>query len=307
MARFEARCRRRSPGFVCSSSKVVYDLFMSNVDAKGFQPLEFLLAKLDDLQSEWNYLANSGQGKLVVRAKKVNGKRTRFDRTQSALLLGYCAHIMQLAISVRLLLAEGHAVQSIPLVRLIYETSLTQNWVYISGPDAPRAIANEYGRSRKNLQTTMKESNVPYLVENADSLAGLDYEALETTSQEQARFVYRMIDDFKRGNDLYSYYRMLSEYCHPSVTVADLYLSSPEPGDGNGMPIFSSTPSDFPSNQLAYFTLFSACRAVYALTTTLTDHRAKNSIRLIARECDVVLDMVPSDEPVKRRQKAKQK
>lgn len=280
---------------------------MHSVDAKGFQQLQFLLAKLDDLQTEWNYLASSGQGKLVVRAKKVNGKRTRFDRTQSALLLGYCAHIMQLSMSIRLLLGEGHVVQSIPLVRMAYETSLTQNWVYISGPDAPRAIANEYGRSRKNLQTTMKESGVPHLVKNADTLAGLDHETLDTTSQEQARFVNRMINDFRQGKDLYSYYRMLSEYCHPSVTVADLYLSSPEHGEGNGMPIFSSTPSDFPSNQLAYFTLFSACRAVYALTTTLTDHRAKNSIRHIARECDVVLDMIPSDEPIRRRQKAKQK
>lgn len=278
----------------------------STIDA-SVHSTDFLLSKLDELIDEWDQIASSGEGRLVVRAKKVNGKRISFDRAQSALLLGYCAHVMQLSRSIRLLLTEAHVVQSIPLVRLAYECALKQNWVYLTGEEAPRAISNQYGRSRKTLQKTMKDSEILYLIEAADTLAGLDHEEFETTSREQAKNFERMVEDFDGGNDLYTYYRMLSEYCHPSVTVADLYLTSTEPDEGNGMPIFSSTPSGFPSKLLAYFAVFSACRALYAFTTTMKEHKAKNPIRRIANECEVTLEMKLSDEPMKRRLKAKRK
>ncbi|MGO2861385.1 MAG: DUF5677 domain-containing protein [Brevibacterium sp.] len=280
---------------------------MTSTKGAGANSTDFLLSKLDELLDEWDRIASSGEGRLVVRAKKVNRKRIAFDRAQSALLLGYCAHVMQLSRSMRLLLTEGHIVQSIPLVRLAYECALKQNWVYLTGEEAPRAISNQYGHSRKTLQKTMKDSEIPYLIDAADTLAGLDQEEFETTSKEQAKNFERMVEDFDGGNDLYTYYRMLSEYCHSSVTVADLYLTSPDHDDSNGMPVFSSTPSDFPSKLIAYFAVFSACRALYAFTTTMKEHRAKNPIRRIAKECEVTLDMKLSDKPVKRRQKAKQK
>lgn len=292
--------RRKCSGFL-------YDHFMINATGAGVRSADFLLAKLDELISEWDQIANSGDGRLIVRAKKVKRKRLAFDRAQSALLLGYCAHVMQLSRSIRLLLSEGHIVQSIPLVRLSYECALKQNWVYLTGEEAPQAISNQYGRSRKTLQKTMKDSGIPYLVEASDTIAGLDQEEFETTSKEQAKNFERMVEDFDGGNDLYTYYRMLSEYCHPSVTVADLYLTRAEHDEDNGMPIFSSTPSEFPSKLVAYFAVFSACRALYAFTTTMKDHKAKNPIRRIAKECEVTLDMKLSAEPIKRRQKAKLK
>lgn len=278
----------------------------STADA-GVHCTEFLLAKLDELIHEWDQIACSGEGRLVVRAKKVNGKRIAFDRAQSALLLGYCAHVMQLSRSIRLLLTAGHVVQAMPLVRMAYECALKQNWVYLTGEDAPRAISNLYGRGRKSMRLTMRESKIPYLIEASDTIAGTDQAEVETNSFEQAKNFERMVEDFDGGNDLYTYYRMLSEYSHPSVTVADLYLTSPDPYESNGMPIFSSTPSEFPSKLIAYFAVFSACRALYAFTTTMKEHEAKNPIRRIAKECEVTLDMKLSDKPVKRRQKAKRK
>lgn len=287
--------------------RFAYDHFMTSTTGSGVHSTDFLLAKLNELIGEWDHIASSDEGRLVVRSKKVNRKRIPFDRAQSALLLGYCAHVMQLSRSTHLLLTEGHIVQSMPLVRLAYECALKQNWVYLPGEEAPRAISNQYGRGRKSMQKTMRESKIPYLIEASDTIAGIDQEEVETTSFEQAKNFERMVEDFDGGNDLYTYYRMLSEYCHPSVTVADLYLTSDDPDESNGMPIFSSTPSDFPSKLIAYFAVFSACRALYAFTTTMKEHEAKNPIRRIAKECEVTLDMKLSDKPVKRRQKAKQK
>ena len=66
-----------------------------------------------------------------------------------------------------------------------------------------------------------------------------------------ARFEARVTPPFSR-------FRMLQ-----ITVVYDLFISNvnangstPEQGEEDGMPIFGSIPSDFPSIQLAHFTLF---------------------------------------------------
>lgn len=262
---------------------------MNTTHSAGAHSTEYLLSRIDDLNLEWDRLVNNDDGTVRVRSGKVNGKREQFDVTVSALLIGYCAHVMQLSQSIRLLLEHGHIVQAIPLVRFAYETSLKQNWVYATGSDAPRAISNQYGNSRTALSDTMRKSGVRVLTEAADSIAGLGVDKLPTTSLEQASKVFKMVEDFHNGEDLYAYYRMLSEYSHPSVTVADLYLHKDD--RGNPLPGFSSSPSEFPSDYLAYFTVVSCCRAMWAFATTMSDHKAKNPVRRIAKDCEVGLKM----------------
>lgn len=239
-----------------------------------------------------------------LRLPKRDRKARRIQPARTALLFGYAAHVLGLTGTVIELLDKNRVLEATPIVRSGYETALQSQWLYLVENDAACALANEHGRLRRAMKNDASESGSAYLMTMADEIADADWQDLPTDSREQAKSMSAMLKDLEAGNELYVYYRLMSEYCHPSMTIVDQYIHSHN--EDEPYPRFQYEPKQPSRSTWMFFMLLSACLAAYPVSTLMRDKNLRNTIRRIGRECSVNFETKLSAKYAERMRKARQ-
>lgn len=96
--------------------------------------------------------------------------------------------------------------------------------------DAGQAFYNEFSRARKAVSKSLSEAESAILREGAASVYGAEVhrERMTSSSDEQAAKFFKMCEDFVSGADLYIYFRLMSEFCHPSLRIIEHYIEPNE-------------------------------------------------------------------------------
>lgn len=235
---------------------------------------------LDELLAGWDQFVSTV--KLTGRG---TGARKGRDRTQAqtAVVLALVTHVHETARLLRQWMPDGLTVLQAPLVRGLYETTLTAIWCD-EVDDAHTAMMNAEGRFRVNLAETLRSGESTRAA--ADRVAYQDWEKLATTSNAEAQ---RFIDLASRValDNAYGYYRMLSHLSHPSITLAEEYIDS----DGDSV-IFKAHPDPLGSSRgwsylIAYCLIWSGMVANY-----YDEGRTRrNAIRAVARRLEVAAEL----------------
>lgn len=210
-----------------------------------------------------SYERNIGHSnkQLILRAKKIRGKRSRnLDRRTTAVLLGISAEVVTYAGTILELLDKERSVEAIPLIRTTYEGGVTAQWVDMIGPDAATATYNEYIRQRTALSQTLSKSKREVLRDAAPTISGLEYTRTPSHSDAQARRFASLTEDFLSGTEIYSYYRMMSEFSHIGLASIDRYFSEPDSDDGELS--FNYQPRQPDRTLWLHFSLLSLCLGV---------------------------------------------
>ena len=89
------------------------------------------------------------------------------------------------------------------MVRTAYECALSAQWIITRGPNALPAFLNEGARQRLNLGKSMQEAQWAGMDQELDDR--LEAERLPKGNlDDQAKYIHKIIDDFKLGPTLYT-------------------------------------------------------------------------------------------------------
>jgi hypothetical protein len=196
---------------------------------------------------------------------------------------GMSSHAFRLAETAIHLVRIDLALESAPVVRLALECALTAMWTALV-PDGVEAMLNEDFRSRRNIATTLRDT--PAWVQ-----AGLDVphpsdEDYDTSSTAQARRFNQLCDDLiPGGSELYSYYRLLSWFSHPTNYIIDRYGSLDESDDGLRLQLRlrrTPTPNGEEPQLYAHFSAMAMVIAAAAVDALDVDHSDRSAIKELA-------------------------
>ncbi|WP_373278573.1 DUF5677 domain-containing protein [Gordonia sputi] len=141
--------------------------------------------------------------------------------------MGLASHTVDLAEAARdLTSSSSHSsgLVAMPLVRAAFEGAITAQWL-VHVPDAIEAWVNEHSRLTTNLVKGLSESSSADFRDAAgDVERNRVLNSLPTTSTTQARKFNEMCEDLQMPIDAYTYFRLVSQYAHPSVECVDLYM-----------------------------------------------------------------------------------
>lgn len=242
---------------------------------------------------------------VKLRPPKRDKRTKRLLPARTSLLVAYASHALTLMGTVIDLLDKNRVIEATPIIRSGYEMSLQSQWLYLVGDDAANALANEHGRLRKAMKDDAEKSNSPYLRGMANEIGDSDWVDVPTNSRDQAKNTKTMLRDINVGSELYVYYRLMSEYCHPSMLVVDQYIHGED--ENNYYPTFQHAPKQPDPSMWMFFMLLSACHAAYPISTILRDKTLRDTIRRIGRDCHISLDLKLSGEYFKRLRKVREK
>lgn len=177
---------------------------------------ESLGATIDELREAWALGIQGGH-----RSNHRDGDNAPL---RIGLMVAHGAHVHRLAASVRLLVENGLAFESVALVREAYETAITTSWIG-QNPIASRAMVNDYVNKRRVLRDEFASTANRVFKDGAAGVVVEDHLVRPTVQDQRAKRLQTLCGDFEpAGNDLYAVYRWLSSYSHPGVKVADRYL-----------------------------------------------------------------------------------
>jgi hypothetical protein len=145
------------------------------------------------------------------------------SRGRFVLIHSFAAHTHRLAAAALDMLDAGLTIEVLPLIRQALESALTAVWL-AQNEDAGNAFANEHIRQRRSIRLSMERSPNPVFANGAATLPDVELEDLDSASNAQARSFQQLCDDLAGARDLYLYYRLLSEYIHPSMRLAEQYV-----------------------------------------------------------------------------------
>ena len=156
----------------------------------------------------------------AVRQPLVGTSRRNKTTQQAAIAFALASQAHHSATAALQLLQQGRSLVAMPLVRMTYECAIDAHWVS-QEPDAAKAFMNEDMRQRRNLaQQLRKASGLGHL---AAPIEAQLLDELETNSN--ARHFSTICADLSPGgDDAYAAYRMMSQYSHPSILIADAYV-----------------------------------------------------------------------------------
>lgn len=138
---------------------------------------------------------------------------------QVATIMTLTAHVHSTAIILRPVLPDRLTIAHMPLVRAIFETTMTVVWCD-EVADGAAALINEGSRQRRNLRNSLAKTRS--MTELA-SRVSVGVGSLPTSSEQQARNVEARCADVALDG-AYAFYRMLSSMSHPSIETIDAYL-----------------------------------------------------------------------------------
>jgi hypothetical protein len=173
------------------------------------------------------------------------------------------------------LLADDLTLESIPLVRLMYESALTSVWL-AQNEEGARAFMNKEIASRKALARTLSKAQTPWLRRGADQFPGIQDPRFDSGSDAQAKNFEQLCGDLTPGgHDAYTIYRLLSRLSHASPQVLDRYTFVGSDGEFKGL----RTDADRTRESRELITYFAVTSLVWAGTAVdyIDSTRARRS------------------------------
>lgn len=161
------------------------------------------------------------------------------DDVRFSIVLAFAAHAYHVTTAAADLMHADDYLSAIPLLRLGYESALTAAWAAHS-EDAARALQNQYVETAQKLHGSVTKTGwfdglLP------SEVASELVDAASSARGEAASFANLCLALAPHGEWLYTMYRLLSAYSHPSGTV----LASFVPGDvSDGVTLNPETPTD---------------------------------------------------------------
>ncbi|WP_371861311.1 DUF5677 domain-containing protein [Microbacterium maritypicum] len=238
-----------------------------------------------ELQSEWDAVS---EVRAFRQPKSRRGQRfTGADAARITAIIGLSRHVHDTSPAIMLLLEHGHISAAVPLVRLVFECSLTAAWLVQSTDDhGIRAFLHSYSRSRSSLQKDAMEATTRVFRDGAPEITDTDPTPFGGSYDDAHRFGEICLDLKPAGKDAYIYYRVLSGLSHASPRVADLYFAPDSPDAG--IPAFRPTPDQsFPTDVLAFFTAASMVWSARAYSYLITNTQYRNFLRRSARQLEI--------------------
>lgn len=262
-----------------------------------------LIRIIEELDDAWISYKNTGKLRQphARSGQKIEGE----DILRMTTVRGWADHAFELSRSIRKLYCEGLHTSMFPLVRLAYELSLSGVWLMQSEKHhGVNAFVLNYTRSRTNLKNDAEGAASLSFREAAEQFVANIPEDVGPTV-DKTRF-QQICEDLGSGTtDAYLYYRMLSEYCHPSFRVSDLYCDKAVMDKGDEV-AFLETPSlGYPSHHLLYFTAIALVWISAAYQYVSNDKTHRSLIRKAGRELEVEVHLQLSESYRLRHIKAK--
>ncbi len=134
---------------------------------------------------------------------------------------GWCAEVHRLAEVVLHLIDRGNRHETLILLRTMVETTLSLHWLSQKGDAGALGVLAEGGRLNRAAAEDMKKAfSVPQ--ELLDAIKG---ESVEKTDESEIfRKFQAQCDEVDPKRELYSVYRYLCGYAHPSWTGASAFI-----------------------------------------------------------------------------------
>lgn len=223
------------------------------------------------------------------------------------MVYGLSSHALRLGAVVLDLHENGKGLESMPVIRSLYEIAMTAQWLAQSR-EAPAAVYNEDLRLRRLLSRDFARSASKVFQEGADKIAHLSAEALETIASGQARhFEQRCNALHPGGAHAYALYRAMSAYVHPGSQLMDQYLV-PEDGEEAAAGVsLRAEPADIGHHTWLFLAVASMMWAARALDLMQRDKPHRNYLRGVARALEVPEVLKLTAAALAAEQKAEQK
>lgn len=138
---------------------------------------------------------------------------------QVATMMTLTAHVHSTATILRPVLPDGLTIAHMPLVRAIFESTITAVWCD-EVADGANALINEGSRQRRNLRDSLAKTRS--MTELA-SMINVGAGSLPSSSDQQARRIEQRCADVALDG-AYAMYRMLSGMGHASIDTIDTCL-----------------------------------------------------------------------------------
>lgn len=217
---------------------------------------------------------------------------------QIATIMTLTAHVHQTAIILRPVLPDGLTIAHMPLVRSIFESTITLVWCD-EVPDAANALINEGSRQRRNLRDSLAKTHS--MAEMAAQINVVDG-VLPTSSEQQARWIESRCKDIALDG-AYALYRMLSGMGHASIDTVDSYLDSQSLIPGQPISV-KSNPGSLPSSH-AWSHVIACCLLWSGMVANYLDRTRsrRSALRRIAKALQVQAELPVKYNAVQRTQK----
>lgn len=247
--------------------------------------VEVYLEVIDELVEHWNEV-NAKNTPLAQPAARRGSSFTSKDLARIALVKGLACYVFDTARAITTLHGSDQRNASIPLVRLAYESALNLSLLVQSleqhGVDA---FMKEYSRQRAALQSNAAKSPTDIFRQGAPDVSGVDGTAFQNTNDTVRHFESVCMDLTPGGPDAYLWYRVLSAYAHPGVSITDLYY---EETGRPGIPPFHSVANEaLPSGVLLFLTAASLLWSARAHSYLTNDKDDRDFLRAIGRRLGV--------------------
>lgn len=247
--------------------------------------VEDYLDVIEVLFEHWDAV-NAKNTALMQPAARSGSRFNNSDLTRIALVKGLACYVFDTARAIRTLHSSDQLNATIPLVRLAYESAMNVSLLVQSlNQHGVDAFLKEYSRQRAALQSSAAKSPSDIFREGAPDVSGVDGSAFSNTRDTVQYFERICMDLTPGGPDAYLWYRFLSAYSHPGVSVTDLYF---EHIDQPGFPLFHSKANEaLPEGALLFFTAASLLWSARAYSYLTHDKDDRNLLRAIGRRLGV--------------------
>ncbi|MFE0731768.1 DUF5677 domain-containing protein [Streptomyces antibioticus] len=160
--------------------------------------------------------------KLVVDYRAAGPIETKQRKYRSVLIgHGWCNEVHRLAEASLHLVDRGYGHEALILLRTMFETTISLHWLSQKGDAAALGVFAEGDRvNRAAAEDMQKGFNVPQ--DLIDSIKGAPVE--KTDESEIFRKFQAQCDEIDPKRELYSVYRYLCGYAHPSATSASEFV-----------------------------------------------------------------------------------
>lgn len=201
---------------------------------------------------------------------------------QVATIMTLTAHVHSTAMILRPSLPSALTIAHMPLVRAMFEATITVAWCdEVAG--GANALINEGSRQRRNLRDSLAMTHS--MTEMANKIS-IGVGALPTSSAEQARRIESRCADVALDG-AYALYRMLSGMSHASIDTIDAYLDADSFQPGQPMSV-KSNPGTL-NTSFSWAHLVACCLVWTGMVNNYLDpaRTRRNSLRRIAQALDV--------------------
>lgn len=201
------------------------------------------------------------------------------SQAQVATIMTLTAHVHATAAIVQPVLPDGLSIAHMPLVRSIFEATMTVVWCD-EVADGAQSLVNEGARQRRALRASLETTRT--MGDIAEQLSGTDWTGMPTSSEQQARSIEKRCDDVALDG-AYAFYRVLSGLSHVSVETIDAYLDAASFVPGEPMSV-KSNPGSLASSP-AWSHLVACCLVWSGMVVNYLDpSRSRRShLRSVAR------------------------